>query len=67
MPCMCGDPYCGSCGPAQGNYRCMHCGRWTLDGGCINPEACANAEDAYWEEQARLEMEASKREEENGN
>lgn len=18
MPCMCGDPYCGSCGPAQG-------------------------------------------------
>lgn len=23
-PCMCGDPYCSSCGPAQGFYKCSH-------------------------------------------
>jgi hypothetical protein len=21
-PCLCGDPYCGSCGPAQGIFPC---------------------------------------------
>ena len=40
MPCMCGDTYCWSCGPAQGNYKCPACGRWTFDGGCIDPEKC---------------------------
>jgi hypothetical protein len=30
-PCLCGDLYCGSCGPAQGNSRCFGCGEWTLD------------------------------------
>ena len=30
MVCMCGDLYCPSCGPAQGNYQCS-CGSWTLD------------------------------------
>jgi len=30
-PCMCGDIYCPSCGPAQGNWRCPCCGMWSLD------------------------------------
>jgi hypothetical protein len=28
MPCMCGDLYCRSCGPAQGNRYCGNCGEW---------------------------------------
>jgi len=40
MPCMCGDIRCWSCGPAQGNYKCDVCGRWSDEGGCINPSAC---------------------------
>jgi len=40
MPCMCGDIYCPSCGPAQGNYRCPACGSWTADGGCEDPTTC---------------------------
>lgn len=40
MPCMCGDPYCHSCGPAQGNERCPMCGKWSADGGCDDPEKC---------------------------
>lgn len=51
MPCMCGDPYCGSCGPAQGNNRCPYCGAWDMDGGCEDPEKCEKAykeEEAYW-------------------
>src|SRR5262245_16973531 len=31
MPCMCGDLYCPSCGPAQGNTRCGGCGEWFQD------------------------------------
>ena len=31
MPCMCGDTYCWSCGPAQGNYQCPRCGKWSFD------------------------------------
>jgi len=31
MPCMCGDTYCWSCGPAQGNYQCDNCGNWLFD------------------------------------
>lgn len=41
MACMCGDLYCGSCGPAQGNCVCSGCGVWSIDGGCADPEACA--------------------------
>lgn len=37
----CGDLYCPSCGPAQGNERCMACGTWSMDGPCADPEACA--------------------------
>ena len=40
-PCMCGDIYCYSCGPAQGNYKCDICGLWSEDGGCLNPDECA--------------------------
>jgi len=40
MPCMCGDIYCPSCGPAQGNNRCYVCGAWDNDGGCKNPSKC---------------------------
>lgn len=43
MPCMCGDIYCWSCGPAQGNQRCPNCGHWSDDGGCADPAACALA------------------------
>ena len=41
-PCMCGDLYCSSCGPAQGNSKCPCCGKWSEEGGCDNPEYCAN-------------------------
>jgi hypothetical protein len=37
---MCGDTYCRSCGPAQGNNLCEACGAWDDDGGCKDPEAC---------------------------
>lgn len=43
MPCMCGDIYCHSCGPAQGNHRCPNCGLWTYDGGCETPDVCTEA------------------------
>ena len=43
MSCMCGDHYCWSCGPAQGNSKCPNCGNWTADGGCTDPETCAAA------------------------
>lgn len=51
MPCMCGDPYCSSCGPAQGNFRCPVCLAWGADGGCENPEKC----EAEMKEIARIE------------
>lgn len=38
---MCGDLYCRSCGPAQGNDRCPFCGAWSADGGCEQPAICA--------------------------
>lgn len=38
--CYCGDLYCWSCGPAQGNIRCWICGKWSADGGCDNPKEC---------------------------
>ena len=40
---MCGDTYCWSCGPAQGNHKCPNCGRWSLDGPCDDPAACEKA------------------------
>jgi len=40
MPCMCGDPYCGSCGPAQGYFKCEH---GAIQGDCVVPY-CQNYE-----------------------
>ncbi len=40
MPCMCGDICCPSCGPAQGNSRCLVCRAWASEG-CADPEDCA--------------------------
>jgi len=54
MPCMCGDTYCGSCGPAQGNNRCPNCGKWDLDGGCDDPNACEKACEEQGETEAKL-------------
>jgi len=31
MSCMCGDTHCSSCGPAQGNWKCVLCGAWADD------------------------------------
>src|SRR6266850_5193183 len=31
MACMCGDTHCSSCGPAQGNWRCVICRAWADD------------------------------------
>jgi hypothetical protein len=69
MPCMCGDLYCHSCGPAQGNSRCPECGVWTADGGCENSQQCEEAtrlaDEAYYtdiEEADRLAEEYWKEE-----
>lgn len=55
--CMCGDLYCHSCGPAQGNFRCPACGRWNLDGGCEDPEVCESVMDSWDESLAEAEAE----------
>lgn len=63
MPCMCGDFCCPSCGPAQGNSKCILCGKWASDGcehfdedsGDYKPEfrgavdAALKAENEMWE------------------
>ena len=58
--CMCGDPCCPWCGPAQGNSRCDVCGRWASDGGCVNPEECRRKSEEMTERFAR-EMEEGER------
>lgn len=60
MPCMCGDTYCSSCGPAQGNDKCMFCGKWSMDGGCDNPSICEEKGRKFEEEWAKQEEEWSK-------
>lgn len=68
MPCMCGDLYCYSCGPAQGNSKCPACGKWEADGGCDNPAECeqklremdeawAKQEEEWAEQEAKWERE----------
>ena len=59
-PCMCGDPFCSSCGPAQGNYKCSNCGKWDMDGGCDDPDACALAVQQMEEAMAKQEEEWAK-------
>ena len=51
MPCMCGDLYCYSCGPAQGAWQCDMCGAW--DDTCVDKERCLQEEDAYWDALAK--------------
>lgn len=62
MACMCGDLYCWSCGPAQGNSKCEVCGKWAMDGGCDEPEKClaiAQENDRLMaEEELRIERDA---------
>lgn len=55
MPCDCGDTYCSSCGPAQGNSRCPWCGAWEADGGCQRPDWCAEREQQEREQREREE------------
>ena len=55
-PCLCGDLYCGSCGPAQGNYKCDMCGKWSLDGGCPDPEKCEREAKAQDDQMYRAEL-----------
>lgn len=38
--CNCGDLYCRTCGPKQGNHYCVYCRSWDADGGCPNPDKC---------------------------
>ena len=52
-PCLCGDPYCPSCGPAQGNYKCPNCGTWSADGGCQDQAGCVAANKACDEAMAK--------------
>jgi len=46
MSCICGDLYCWFCGPAQGNFKCPNCGKWSEDGGCEDPATCEMANKA---------------------
>lgn len=49
MPCMCGDPACWSCGPAQGAPSCqwskVRCGDETCP--CARDQKMLSEEDAY--------------------
>lgn len=57
-PCMCGDLCCPSCGPAQGNSKCLVCGNW-LSEGCENPAECeAKLPAAIERERLAVEAEA---------
>ena len=68
MACMCGDLYCFSCGPAQGNYQCS-CGSWTLDieedechKSCEAHEAMAYSEEEIYRDAVELEREPTDKE-----
>lgn len=58
-PCDCGDLYCGSCGPLQGNTKCYGCGEWAMDHdepGSRHDEArCAAIEDTMFAEEAETD------------
>ena len=57
MTCLCGDIFCPSCGPAQGNYRCYNCGAWEVEGGCEDPEKCEAALASLGDRMLELEEE----------
>lgn len=50
MSCYCGDERCYSCGPAQGNHFCRHCGKWDDEGGCKTPDVCLQEIQRYEDE-----------------
>lgn len=50
MTCTCGDTHCGSCGPAQGNWKCF-CGAWA-DDGCEHIDEDGNLKPEFEEEAA---------------
>jgi hypothetical protein len=58
--CYCGDTYCPSCGPAQGNAKCYVCGKWSADGGCDDSEKC-NAEARKQEDEFAAQLEEERR------
>lgn len=71
MACMCGDLCCGSCGPAQGNWRCIICGQWASEGCRHIRKTGRNADKTYlkrYQKQAdhlqQQEAEAERQEEE---
>jgi len=55
--CLCGDLYCSSCGPMQGNSKCPVCGAWEADGGCADTEKCQAESDRMDREYAAQEEE----------
>jgi len=57
MPCMCGDTHCPSCGPAQGNTRCVICGAWA-DDGCEHFDEVTGLFKPEFEEEAKRIVEA---------
>lgn len=63
MACMCGDLRCWSCGPAQGNYKCSQCGKWSDEGGCEQPEVCGELDRQQAEAEAKYyaEMDAAEK------
>lgn len=66
-PCLCGDLYCGSCGPAQGNHRCGNCGEWADEHGEPGSEhdddRCSEAMKVQAEAEYEWEQEMEKHEE----
>ncbi len=61
-PCLCGDLRCGSCGPAQGNSKCIICGKWADEGGCTDPKKCEEELIKFEEAWAKQEEEWSRME-----
>lgn len=62
---MCGDTHCPSCGPAQGNWKCILCGSWAddccehiLESGNYKPEFIPQVEAEVERERLAAEAEA---------
>ena len=57
-PCMCGDPCCNSCGPAQGNWRCPLCRNWVyFSEGCDHFDESGNVLPEFAEAMKQKEFE----------
>lgn len=57
MHCICGDYYCLSCGPAQGNHHCPVCGSWSWDGGCEDEDQCQKLEIEMYQPEKEIQHE----------